>query len=159
MEIQYQTRTYVENLIHIINDNKTEGIRALKDNISNSTSSKRVTYKQMNPDLSVQPVYVAKTPVNEHHRVAFTRFRVSAHSLAVEAGRWNRRGRGRLPLEETLCVCGSIQTERHLTQHCTFTQHLRNIYNFSSMPELFSDNFNDAERCDIIYKILDVYKS
>ena len=130
-----------------------------KDNIWNPTSSKRVTYKQMNPDLSVHPVYVAKTPVNEYHRVAFTRFRVLAHSLTVEAGSWNRRGRGRLPLEATLCVCGSIQTERLLTQHCTFTQHLRNIYNFSSIPELFSDNFNGAERCDIIYKILDVNKS
>ena len=159
MENQYQTRTYVENLLHTIVDDKTEGIRALKENILNSTSAKRMTYKEMNPDLSVHPVYVAKTSVNEHHRVAFTRFRVSAHSLAVEAGRWNRRGRGRLPLEERLCICGNIQTELHVAQHCTFTQHLRDTHNFSTISELFSDHFNDAERCCIIYKILDVYKS
>ena len=84
---------------------------------------------------------------------------MSAHSLAVEVGRWNRRGRGRLPLEERLCPCGEIQTERHVTQHCILTEHLREMYNFAHIQDLFSDKFDNNERCCIIYKILDVFKT
>ncbi|MPC37377.1 hypothetical protein E2C01_030851 [Portunus trituberculatus] len=57
----------------------------------------------------------------KHYSSAFRRFRVSAHSLAVEVEKWNRRGRGRLPLEERLCPSGEIQTEGHVAQHCIFT--------------------------------------
>ena len=130
----------------------------MKDNISNSDSSKRTTYKQINPDLSVHSVYKSKIPINEYFRVAFTRFRVSAHSLAVEVGRWNRRGRGRLPLEERLCACGEIQTEVHVVQQCTLTQHLRDNYGFTNIHDLFSDLYSNNERCHIVFKILDVYK-
>ena len=131
----------------------------MKENISNSTSSKRITYKQINPSLSVHSVHKTKTHINEHHRVAFTRFRVSAHSLAVEVGRWNRRGRGRLPLEERLCVCGHIQTEEHVVEQCNLTQHLRNTHGFSNIPDLFSDIYNDTERCFILYNILNIYNT
>ncbi|XP_063875059.1 uncharacterized protein LOC135108212 [Scylla paramamosain] len=62
--------------------------------------SKRKTYLEMNPSLCGHPIYLEKQKVPEKDRVAFTRFRVSSHSLAVEVGRWSRRGRSRLPLEE-----------------------------------------------------------
>ena len=64
-------------------------------------------------------IYVTKTNINENHRISWTRMRVSGHSLAVEEGRWNRRGRGRLPLEEHLYECGEIQSERHVIEQCT----------------------------------------
>lgn len=123
---QHQTRNHIHKLLHTVTDDINEGVRELNWNISISTSSRRRTYKEINPILSVHSVYETKSHINEHHRVAFTRFRVSSHSLAVEMGRWNRRGRGRLPPEERLCACGGqIQTEEHATQHCPFTQHLR----------------------------------
>ena len=131
-----------------------EGVELLKTSIYKSTSTKRITYREINPTLSVHSVYTAKTHVYEPHRVAFTRFRVSAHSLAVEVGRRNRRGRGRLPLEERLCTCGQIQTEVHVTQYCTLTQHLRNTHGFTSIQELLSDRFDDSQICNIIYRIL-----
>ena len=104
MDHNYHTRTCIDNLLHVHNDVE-EGVSESKAGIINSTSSKRITYKEI-----THSVYKGKTHVNEHHRAAFTRFRVSAHSLAVEVRRWNRRGRGRLPLEERLCLCGEIQT-------------------------------------------------
>ena len=157
LENRYQSRAFVENLIYYEVDDIAEGLREIKANISRSTSSKRVLYKEINPTLSSHPLYKAETHVREHLRVAFTRFRVSSHSLAVEVGRWNRRGRGRLPLEERLCVCGQIQTEVHVTQYCTLTQHLRNTYNFSTIQDLFSDKYDDTQRCDIVHKILGTY--
>ena len=159
MEHRYQTRTYIEGLLHTSTSDIDEGVREMKDNILNSTSSRRLVYKEISPSLSVNSVYNAKTHINEHHRIAFTRFRVSAHSLAVEVGRWNRRGRGRLPLEERLCVCGQIQTEAHVVEQCTFTENLRQTYSFANIPDLFSDRYSDAERCFILYKILNVYKT
>ena len=46
-------------------------------------------------------------------------------SLACETGRWNRRIRGRLPMNERLCECGSVKTERHVKLDCPRTQHIR----------------------------------
>ena len=114
---------------------------SLRASISQSASSRCVVYKEINPTCSVHSLYVNKHNINEAHRIAFTRFRVSGHSLAIETGRWNRRGRGRLPLEERLCVCGEIQTERHVVQYCPVTLPIRNSFHFSSMEELFSDIF------------------
>ena len=65
---------------------------------------------------------VKKININELERMEWTRLRLSSHSLAVEVGRWNRRGRGRLPMEERLCVCGQIQTEQHVIEICPRTQ-------------------------------------
>ena len=141
LENQYQTRTYIIDLLHADTDDLVEGVELLKTNIYNSGSTKRITYREINPTLSVHSVYRANTHVYEPHRVAFTRFKVSAHSLAVEVGRWNRRGRGRLPLEERLCTCGQIQTEVHVTHYSTFTQHFRNSHGFSSIQELLSDRY------------------
>ena len=87
MENRYQTQPYIAELLSISTNDIENGVREMKDNISNSDSSKRTTYKQINPDLSVHSVYKSKIPINEHFRVAFTRFRVSSHSLAVEVGR------------------------------------------------------------------------
>lgn len=67
-------------------------------------------------------------------------------------------GQGRLPLKERTCVCCQIQTEVHVTQHCTLTQQLRNTYDFSAIEELFSDKYSDIIKYEIVYKILTVYQ-
>ena len=86
--------------------------------IMTSQTSRCIVYRDINPTMAVHDVYRTRHTINDLHRVSFTRFRVSGHSLAVETGRWNRRGRGRLPLEERLCSCGAIQTERHVVENC-----------------------------------------
>lgn len=73
-----------------------------------SESSRRKIYKEINPDFGVHQVYNVRHTIHETQRISFTQFRVSGHSLACETGRWNRRGRGRIPMEERLCVCGQV---------------------------------------------------
>ena len=127
--------------------------------IVNSDTSRRLTYKEINPDFSVHYVYKERHTINEVHRLSFTRFRVSGHSLVVETGRWNRRGRGRLPLEERLCVCGLVQTERHVVEHCPLTQHIRDMYQLSRMEQLFGEQFSPEKSCQITHEILNIYRS
>ena len=103
----------------------------------------------INPDGSLHYVYTAKHTIKETQRV-------SGHALACERGRWNRCGRGRLPLEERLCQCGEVQTERHVVKDCPFTQHIRGTYGFTDLEELLSENFEPNVTCEIIHNILSV---
>ena len=64
----------------------------------------------------MRSVYNSVVKVREIERTSWTKLQLSGYSLAVEEGRWNRRGRGRLPLEERLC--GEVQTERHVFEQC-----------------------------------------
>ena len=107
--------------------------------------------------MDVYDIYFRKHNIFEIHRIAFTRFRVSSHSLAVETGRWNRRGRGRLPLEERLCSCGLVQSEEHVISICPQSQQIRNSYGFSCINDLMSGRFDNDIVCKIIYEILDLY--
>ena len=151
------TSRYIKELI----DNDVDDVRVamtdLKQRLLLNNSSRRVVYKEINPDLNVHYVYSGNHSINEMHRVAFTQFRVSGHSLAIETGRWNRRGRGRLPVEERLCRCGGIQDEKHVITHCVHTQHIRNMYGFNTINELFSDRYEPDTMCKIIYDILRTY--
>ena len=104
---------------------------------ANPRHSSRLTwYSAVNPHGTVHSVYSQASQVNELERVSWTRLRLSSNSLAIEQGWWNRRGRGRLPVEERLCVCGAVQDEKHIIEHCPRTQHLREQFNFSTVNEL-----------------------
>ena len=135
----------------------SQAMQSVITSISESASSRKVTYKDINPSFTVHDIYKVKHNVNECHRLSFTRFRVSGHSLACETGRWNRRGRGRLPMNERLCVCGSVQTERHVVQDCPRTQYIRDSHQFVTIEQLFSYKFSMAMTCKIIHDILCVY--
>ena len=101
--------------ILIDNDNLKDHLldtESLKASIRQSESSRRKVYCDIiNSDLSTHSIYIDKHNIYEPYRIALTRFRISSHNLAVETGRWNRRGRGILPMEERLCSCGLIQSE------------------------------------------------
>ena len=125
--------------------------------IANSDSSRCLVYKEINPDFLVHDVYRSRHTINEHHRIEFTRFRVSGHSLAVETGRWNRRGRARLPIEERLCVCGLVQNERHIIESCPLTQNIRKANGIVSMEDLFTGCNDHSKTCRVIYEILRTY--
>ena len=122
-----------------------------------SNSSRCEVYKYMNPSLSVHPVYRVRHNINEFHRLSFTRSRVSGHNLGIETGRWNRRGRGRIPVEERLCECGSVQTEQHVIQDCPKSLQIRDTYHFDCMEDLFSSTYSDEIVCKIIHDILKLY--
>ena len=93
---RYNTKNYLNKLINNsnINDCQYESEK-LKNSRRRSESFRRQVYcNKMNTNLDVHDIYFRKHNIFENHRIAFTRFRVSSHSLAVETGRWNRRGRG-----------------------------------------------------------------
>ena len=93
-----------------------------------------------------------KQYINELHRMAYTQFRISSHRLAVETGRWNRRGRGRLPMEERLCPCGAVQTEIHVLEDCPVTGEIRLTHGFNSWQDLSAMETDKVAK--ILYKVL-----
>lgn len=56
--------------------------------------------------------------IKEEHRTSQTHIRLSTHFLAMQIGRWNRHGRGRLPVKEHLCAYGEIQTDKYVFEQC-----------------------------------------
>ena len=102
----------------------------------NSTGTKFFTYRtDINPSLAPHPVYTdIRAKVREHHRIDFSRFRLSAHNLAIETGRWSR-----IPHDERVCECGSVQTEKHVVLECPVARDIREQGNisFTSMIYFF----------------------
>ena len=86
--------------------------------------------------------------------------RVIGHNLACETGRWNRRGRGRLLLEERVrvCPCGDVQTEQHFIEQCSLTQRIRELYQFPTITKLFSERLLPEIVCKITHEILNILK-
>ena len=78
--------------------------------------------------------------------------------LAVETGRWNRRGRGRLPMEERLCSCGLVQSEEHVISFCPLSQTLRDIYGFTCMNDIMKGTIPNDIACRIIFELLQLYQ-
>ena len=151
------TSNHVTGLLNDTIDDIGLGMDTLKQSILHSESSRRVTYRELNPDMSVHEMYCRRGHGNEVYRRAFSRLRVIGHSLAIETGRWNRRGRGRLEVAERLCPCGAVQTELHVLESCPLTQDVRTSYNFHSFNQLIriDSQFPVAE---IVYKILSYFQ-
>jgi hypothetical protein len=136
-------------------DPQLADITSLKGQIRDKmeSSSKRLFYMSINPMIEISPVYNTAMILPEYHRTAFSRLRLSAHSLKVETGRWSRTERERRTCE---CDDNCVQDETHVLFHCQLTQHLRDQYQFHSFQELFLDvNLKDASA--FIYKVLNVY--
>ena len=107
--------------------------QTLETKITTATTTRAVTYMDLNPSLTVHTIY-SKTPnVYEHKRIATTRIRLASHRLKIETGRWSR-----IPRERRLCTCGDIQDEQHVLLKCPLTEHVRTYYNVqcSTMKDL-----------------------
>ena len=125
--------------------------------VQNPRESTRLQwYSSINTNYDVHDIYLKDSEVNELHRVSWTRLRLSSHSLAIEQGRWNRRGRGRLPVEERLCTCGQVQTEHHVIEACPRTEHLRVQHRYTTVTQLMNIRDNKL-LCKICHNILQVY--
>ena len=113
---------YIDKILRKSN-HTDDAIRLLKNKIEQSEGTRYRTYIRINPTLDFHDVYKRKLFVPEHHRMYFTRMRLSSHRLKIETGRWSR-----LPRERRLCVCGAVQDEEHVLCHCPRTEHLRDSY-------------------------------
>ena len=149
---------YVHGLINNNVDDIGVSMEKMKTEVSTSQSNRVAMYRQINSELTVHAIYAENVSVDELERVNWTRMRLSSHSLAVEVGRWNRRGRGSLPMEERLCTCGQVQTEQHVIEVCPRTENIRRQWNVSSMINLLSERVDFRNVCHIVTKILNIYK-
>ena len=102
---------YIEQLGQSEQDTVLLECQALRDRVNaNIESSRRLMYKQLNPDLESPTLYKSRhISIPEHHRIAFTRLRLGSHRLKIETGRWSR-----IPRERRLCLCGEVQDELHV---------------------------------------------
>ena len=147
----------VRDLSTVNTNDVEEAKNIMKSKILNSLSNRLVFYKSINPELNVHDVYTKHIKVNEIERISWTRLRLSAHSLAIERGRWNRRGRGRLPVEERLCSCGQVQTESHIIENCPMSLQLRQANNISTVNDLMLVRTDYNKVCAIIHNLLALY--
>lgn len=114
----------------------------------------------MNPNLKIHPVYANRNLViPEYKRIAFSRFRLSSHRLAIETGRWSR-----IPREERFCKCPekSVQTEEHVLCQCSLSKPVRDKYKneivFTNCSEFFRSN--DIQKiCAVAYEIIKLYEA
>ena len=125
-----------------------------KDGIMSSERTKTVTYRQINPTLSVHPVYTSNEIVEDDFRTAFTRLRLSSHRLRIETGRWTRT-----PQEERLCQCGgAIQTEQHVLCECPLVHHIREAYNNTNIDFTeFMESTKSKQQMAMVKSILSFY--
>ena len=156
ISLNYGTATsrYLRGLLDDNVDDIDIAFTEIKHNIRESNSSRMQFYLCINPELSVHDIYKGDVKVNEIERISWTRMRLSAHSLAIESGRWNRRGRGRLPVEERLCTCGQIQSEKHVIEECPRTRQIRDQFNFSRVENVFIEMSDYRKVRTIIHCIL-----
>ena len=130
-------------------DFRVQALNSLKDNVRTSDSTRRITYRSLNSDLSISPIYTSEA-VSEFLRISFTRMRTSSHRLRIETGRWSRLAR-----DLRLCPCGSdVQTEEHVFLSCPLTA-IHRERQYPSTNELFKDNVNYA--ANLCYKIFNMF--
>ena len=152
------TSRYITDLTRNEHDDLLEAQEILKSKIRNSVSNRVIFYRLINPELQVHELYLRKSiGVKELERISWTKLRVSAHSLAVERGRWNRRGRGSLPWEDRLCSCGQVQTETHVIENCPVSLDLRITYSITTVDDLMVHRTDYASVCGIVHRLLSLY--
>ena len=138
MQVKSPAGKLVEKMMALQSDPRTLMNNIINEKILTATSSKRLAYKSINPDLKVHPMY-SDPMICEAHRIATTRLRVGSHRLKIETGRWLR-----IPQEERLCPCGAIQTEEHVLCNCPLSEQIRAKFctklDYSSAENLMSND-------------------
>ena len=143
---------YIEQLQRLEEDPVLMERQVLKTQVDGNTeSSRRITYKQLNPNLESPTLYRNQSLyIPEHYRIAYTRMRLSSHHLKIETGRWSR-----IPRERRLCQCGSVQDEVHVILHCPLLQTIREGFptiNFNSVNDVMT-NDSESELCKFIFTV------
>ena len=103
-----RTKGYIF-LSHLI-DPSNQQVLSVGEKFRTQNTSKAITYRSINPELTVHKAHTAKEYIDERDRLSFTRFRLSSHHLKIETGRW-----ARIEAENRVCDCGGgIQDEHHV---------------------------------------------
>ena len=92
---------YLDNLLKATDVSFIQSdYQAMTELVRQSLSSKLITYREMNADLTRHSMY-DDYRIPEYRRISVTRFRTSCHRLKIETGRWSR-----VPRDRRLCTCG-----------------------------------------------------
>ena len=111
----------------LLDNPEEECLVEVKRKMTDSSTSKALKYKEMNPNLNIHGVYNSKVYIDERKRAVFTKFRTSSHSLKIETGRW-----ARIKTEDRLCECGQgVQDESHVVFNCERTGAIRERFGIS----------------------------
>ena len=161
-EHNFYSKTVVER-VNLVDDplvyciNIVTRYNAAFSEIIGETGSRCVVYHAINPEFTVQMAYRDRHTVNNRYRMSFTRLYVSGHRLSIETGRWNRRGRGWLPRAECHCVCGNVQTEKHVEEFQASSD-IRDSVILTNKNYSFNETHSHEESFMIIRDILKLYK-
>ena len=117
-------RNYIDGL-KAAGDIIGEDVAARCARLRDGDGTRAVTYRNINPDLALHPVYDAASRLDDDLRIVFTRFRLASHRLRIETGRW-----ARIPAEERFCQCdtGAVQSEKHVLVECPLVNDIRAKY-------------------------------
>ena len=131
---------YIKGVLDSPDSNSFE---KLKDDFMSTPRTRAETYRSINPDLVVHPVYTSTDYIEEYKRITFTRLRVSSNRLKVETGRWSRTER-----EKRVCGCDmtSVQDENHVLFDCKKTNNVRTKYAINK--ELHKDISDLMKNCE-----------
>ena len=128
-----QSRSFLSDMQNVYRISWTKMIR--------SCTGKLRTYSTFKNAFGLEN-YVLQFPL--HVRRNLTKLRISAHSLAIETGRYAKNTSNQP--DKRLCFhCKSIETEAHLVLECSLYSDLRNQFfkqlsQFSSIPFDLSNN-------------------
>ena len=160
LDLARSGRTYSAKLIDAAlvseHDIVKQGKEILKHSVSTSSSTKRCTYRLLNPNLDSHNIYKSKT-IPEYLRITFTRFRLSSHRLRIETGRWVRT-----PPEQRLCDCGSVQNEEHVLLFCEKSKRIRERFNIqhANLNSFFCDSdIQEYNKALAIYQVLKTFEN
>ena len=145
----------IQTLMQQETPHKLAFIQNLQQTMTQAQTSRRLAYKDMNPDLKAYPALLNPN-IPERNRIALTRIRLGSHHLKIETGRWSR-----IPADQRICSCNmEVQNEKHVLLFCPISLDLRksmNLDHITSLQDLFSsDAINLAKYCR---RVLELYQN
>lgn len=139
---RFTTRTYALGLLNSNVDDIAVGMETLKYNISQSTSSRRVTHREMNPSLSVH--ISSQTPHNGFNSVLLISTLPSSGGVEQE-GAWPPATRR------------AIVYLWSGTQLSTLSTHSHYVYTIFPPFRIFLQTNSQTDSCNVIYTLLSLY--
>ena len=146
VEVQSPMGIHLQALQRIEGDPVKKELDLLRQKVREDVnSSRRLTYRLLNPELLSPQIYSGQETVPEHHRIIYTRIRLGSHRLKIETGRWSR-----IPRERRLCTCGDVQDEEHVLLKCPLVTYIRrdfSMLDYSTLECLMkTGNMSDISR-------------
>lgn len=157
IRLAIEKKTKMGKQLNILSNTQTlfiqQYMETLKTRVLTAEGTKKKEYRTLNPDLKIHAIY-SNPEIKEHHRIAFTRARLSSHRLKIETGRWSR-----IPRENRICQCNqNIQTEEHALLECPLTDHLRKdeLRRCTTLNQLFTSD-NHHKVAELCFKVLNLF--